>query len=68
MKDNVDRGYKYVQLYRNEHGGNMNEAARDLVADILIMLHNWGSDIDAEEASRLAWNNYVAETEQDNAS
>lgn len=56
----AERAYRAVLAYREE-GAEIEEAAIDLMTDILHMLPAYG---DPEAAHRIAWHHYVAEMEE----
>lgn len=56
-----ERGRNIIQLYVNEHGGSMEEGARDIMTDIMLFLEYWVGGACVEEARRLSYNNYLEE-------
>lgn len=56
-EERAERAYRAVLAYREE-GTDIEEAAIDLMTDILHMLPAYG---DPESAHAIAWHHYIAE-------
>lgn len=61
MRKQAQRAESIIQLYLNEHGGSVEESARDIITDIYLYLYDRGSEADVKDALRMAWANYEYE-------